>query len=67
MAVFYETLRLWPGLPKNARIATEDDVLPEIPEHNLPSVRISKGDFVIWSDFRMMRSREVCMLGLLWG
>ncbi|KAK0224317.1 cytochrome P450, partial [Armillaria fumosa] len=59
LAVFYETLRLWPGLPKNARLATEDDVLPPIPAANLPSVKISKGDFVLWSDFDMMRSPEI--------
>lgn len=59
MAVCFETLRLWPGLPKNARVATEDDLLPAIPEHNLPSVRVNKGDFVLWSDIAMMRNEDV--------
>ncbi|KAK0184460.1 cytochrome P450 [Armillaria mellea] len=59
LAVFYEMLRLWPGLPKNARLATEDDILPPIPAANLPAVKIAKGDFVLWSDYDMMRSPEI--------
>jgi len=55
LAVFYETVRLWPGLPKNARLALSDDILPAIPEHNLPAVKIDKGDYVFWSDYIMMR------------
>ncbi|KAF7790412.1 hypothetical protein EIP86_001367 [Pleurotus ostreatoroseus] len=38
LAVCYETLRLWPGLPKNARQAMQDDILPAIPERGLPAV-----------------------------
>ncbi|KAJ3551513.1 hypothetical protein NM688_g4661 [Phlebia brevispora] len=59
LAVCYETLRLWPGLPKNAREAEADDVLPAIPELNLPAVRVYKGDFVLWSDMAMMRNSDV--------
>ncbi|KAH9920284.1 cytochrome P450 [Fomitopsis serialis] len=59
LAVFFETLRLWPGLPKNARLATEDDVLPAIPEKGLPAVRVNKGDFLLWSDMAMMRNEDV--------
>ena len=59
MAVFYETVRLWPGLPKNARLAVNDDVLPAIPEHDLPAVKVNKGDYVLWSDFVMMRNPKV--------
>ncbi|KAI0759034.1 cytochrome P450 [Fomes fomentarius] len=55
LAVFYETVRLWPGLPKNARLALCDDVLPALPKHNLPSVKVEKGEYVFWSDYYMMR------------
>ncbi|EGO28594.1 putative monooxygenase [Serpula lacrymans var. lacrymans S7.9] len=59
LAVFYETLRLWPGVPKNARLALRDDVLPAIPEYGYGPVRISKGDYILWSDFSMMRNPKV--------
>lgn len=59
LAVFYETIRLWPGIPKNGRLAVHDDVLPELPEHGLPAVKVEKGDFIFWSDYHMMRSEAV--------
>ncbi|RPD60602.1 cytochrome P450 [Lentinus tigrinus ALCF2SS1-7] len=59
LAVFYETVRLWPGLPKNARLALCDDVLPAVPERNLPAVKVEKGDYVFWSDYHMMRSEDI--------
>lgn len=59
LAVFYETIRLWPGIPKNGRLVVQDDVLPELPEHGLPAVKLEKGDFVFWSDYHMMRSETV--------
>ena len=59
LAVFYETVRLWPGLPKNGRMALCDDVLPALPEHGLPAVKIEKGDIIFWSDYHMMRSEAV--------
>ncbi|KAH7917103.1 cytochrome P450, partial [Leucogyrophana mollusca] len=59
-AVLHETLRLWPGVQKNARLALSDDVLPSVPEqgYHLP-VRVSKGDYVLWSDYAMMRNCKV--------
>ncbi|THG97540.1 hypothetical protein EW026_g4471 [Hermanssonia centrifuga] len=59
LAVFYETLRLWPGLPKNARYAIVDDVLPAVPDFGLPEVPISKGTYVLWSDRIIMRDPTV--------
>ena len=59
LAVFYETVRLWPGLPKNARYAIQDDVLPAIPEQGLPEVRVEKGSYVLWSDRLIMRDKTV--------
>ncbi|GJJ10847.1 hypothetical protein Clacol_005075 [Clathrus columnatus] len=58
-AVLFETLRLWPGLPKNARMAMDDDVLPAIDASNLPAVKISRRDFVLWSDYSTMRNTDV--------
>ncbi|ESK97209.1 cytochrome p450 monooxygenase [Moniliophthora roreri MCA 2997] len=58
-AVFYETLRLWPGVPKNARRALADDVLPAIPDQGFQEVMVAKGDYVLWSDFAMMRNEKV--------
>ncbi|KAJ7667536.1 cytochrome P450 [Mycena polygramma] len=55
LAVFYETCRLWPGLPKNSRFALEDDILPGDPEHSLPDVKVEKGTYVLWSDQVIMR------------
>lgn len=54
-AVFYEVTRLWPGIPKNLRLAMSDDILPALPEANLPAVSVRKGDYILWSDYHMMR------------
>ncbi|KAI0650932.1 cytochrome P450 [Trametes meyenii] len=59
LAVFYETIRLWPGIPKNGRVALFDDVLPAIPAQGLPSVEIQKDDFIFWSDYHVMRDETV--------
>lgn len=57
--MFYETVRLWPGLPKNGRQALVDDVLPAIPEAGLPAVNVHKGELVFWSDSYLMRHPAV--------
>ncbi|GJE95572.1 cytochrome P450 [Phanerochaete sordida] len=59
LAVLYETLRLWPGVPKNSRYAMKDDILPGIPALGYGPVKISKGDYVVWSDYLMMRRTDV--------
>ncbi|KAI0363189.1 cytochrome P450 [Pilatotrama ljubarskyi] len=59
LAVFYETIRLWPGIPKNGRVALCDDVLPAVPTQGLPEVHLKKGDFILWSDYNIMRDEAV--------
>ncbi|KZT04146.1 cytochrome P450, partial [Laetiporus sulphureus 93-53] len=59
LAVFYETVRLWPGLSNNACVALCDDILPAIPEHGLPEVKIEKGDRLFSSDYIMMRDKAI--------
>ena len=56
-----------PGLPKNARLALADDVLPALPDLNLPAVKIEKGEYVFWSDYHMMRSMDVRLILKLQG
>ncbi|KAJ7278292.1 cytochrome P450, partial [Mycena rebaudengoi] len=58
-AVFYEVIRLWPGLPKNLRRAIRNDVLPSLPDVNLPEVKINQGDYILWSDYYMMRHPQI--------
>ncbi|KAK0187618.1 cytochrome P450 [Armillaria mellea] len=59
LAVFYETVRLWPGLPRNARYAINDDMLPAIPELAIPEIKIDEGTYVLWSDKIIMRDPAV--------
>jgi len=59
LAVFHETTRLWPGLPKNARYAIEDDILPAIPQEGIPEVPIHKNTYVLWSDTLIMQDTKV--------
>ncbi|CEH18801.1 cytochrome p450 [Ceraceosorus bombacis] len=72
-AVFYETSRLHPAVPKNAKTLNKDDLirpyaqsgaqelLADMPElkHKLPDIPMKKGESVIWSDYVMARMPEV--------
>ncbi|GJJ68625.1 hypothetical protein EMPS_00971 [Entomortierella parvispora] len=51
-AIFHETLRLYPQVPKNGKFAMEDDVLPD-------GTVIDKGDMVSHSDYCMGRNRAI--------
>ncbi|KAF9088936.1 hypothetical protein BGX27_002594 [Mortierella sp. AM989] len=51
-AVFYETLRLHPPVPRNLRLAAEDDVLPD-------GTVVYKGEKIIYSSWTMSRNRSV--------
>lgn len=59
LSVFHETLRLWPGVPKNARVAMKDDVIPALPGGEHGPIIVHKGDYVLWSDYAMMRNEKV--------
>ncbi|GAA97031.1 uncharacterized protein L969DRAFT_54045 [Mixia osmundae IAM 14324] len=54
-ATFYETLRLHPSVPKNAKQVVNDDQVPA----GGPAVK--KGDIVFWNNWMLGRSEE------LWG
>lgn len=51
-AVFSETLRLHPSVPKNAKQAVKDEVLPD-------GVKVPKGCVVIWSPYVLGRTPSV--------
>ncbi|KAG0255400.1 hypothetical protein DFQ27_006292 [Actinomortierella ambigua] len=51
-AVFYETLRLFPPVPKNGKVAVNDDVLPD-------GTKIYAKDVVGFSTYCMHRNPEV--------
>jgi fatty acid omega-hydroxylase len=50
--VFMETLRLYPPVSRNAKVATQDDVLPN-------GVEIRKGNMIIFSPYSLGRSKNV--------
>ncbi|KAL1916556.1 uncharacterized protein VTP21DRAFT_5747 [Calcarisporiella thermophila] len=52
MAVFYETLRLYPPVPKSTKTVACDDVLPS-------GVIVRKGDWVHYSSYVIGRDKEV--------
>ncbi|KAG0365389.1 cytochrome P450 [Gamsiella multidivaricata] len=51
-AVFHETLRLYPSVPRNIKEAVNDDVLPD-------GTRVYKGDPIAFSTWCMGRNRSV--------
>ncbi|KAF9162595.1 hypothetical protein DFQ26_003409 [Actinomortierella ambigua] len=53
-AVFYETLRLYPPVPKNGKEAVDEDVLPD-------GTRVFKGDILVYSNYTLGRNLT------LWG
>ncbi|TRM61022.1 cytochrome P450 [Schizophyllum amplum] len=61
MAVFYEVVRLWPGLPKKRGWLSTMMCCPN-PGHGLAAVKVNKGDYVLWSDYVMMRNPKVSSL-----
>lgn len=73
-AVFYETLRLHPSVPKNIKVVRVDDVIrpyaQELDASNdekkelmqterLPDIPVQKGTTVSWSDWAMGRMPEI--------
>lgn len=53
-ACFNEALRLFPAVPRNAKICTQDDVLPG-------GIKVHKGERVTWNVWAMGRDEQ------LWG
>ncbi|KAG0060050.1 hypothetical protein BGZ89_012589 [Linnemannia elongata] len=53
-ACFNEALRLYPAVPRNAKICTQDDVLPG-------GIKVYKGERVTWNVWAMGRDED------LWG
>ncbi|KAF9347482.1 hypothetical protein BGX26_001033 [Mortierella sp. AD094] len=51
-ACFYESLRLYPSVPHNIKICTEDDVLPG-------GVHVYKGELVAWGSWAMGRDTAI--------
>ncbi|KAG2221435.1 hypothetical protein INT45_005240 [Circinella minor] len=51
-AVFYETLRLYPSVPSNGKIALTDDILPD-------GTHVKKGELVQWVPYAMGRSTKI--------
>ncbi|KAF9913789.1 hypothetical protein BX616_009569 [Lobosporangium transversale] len=48
-ACLYEALRLYPSVPRNIKVAVQDDVWPD-------GTKVYKGEFVCWSSWAMGRS-----------
>ncbi|KAL1923490.1 uncharacterized protein VTP21DRAFT_8470 [Calcarisporiella thermophila] len=52
LSVFNESLRLYPPVPKNAKFAVEDDVLPN-------GIKVKAGELVAFSTYAMGRSEKI--------
>ncbi|KAI5480060.1 cytochrome P450 monooxygenase [Pseudohyphozyma bogoriensis] len=52
-ALLTETLRLHPSIPKNLKVAVQDDVLPN------GGPQVKAGDFVRWGDWLMGRQADI--------
>ncbi|ORZ16397.1 cytochrome P450 [Absidia repens] len=52
VTIFYETLRLYPGVPANQKYALNDDIWPD-------GTVIKKNDYVLWSAYGQGRSRKI--------
>ncbi|KAF9360881.1 serine/threonine protein kinase, CMGC, dual-specificity [Mortierella sp. AD094] len=51
-ACLYEALRLYPSVPRNIKVAVQDDVWPD-------GTKVYKGEFVSWSSWAMGRSTSI--------
>ncbi|KAF9965338.1 hypothetical protein BGZ70_005028 [Mortierella alpina] len=51
-ACLYEALRLYPSVPRNLKVAVQDDVWPD-------GTKVYKGEFVSWSSWTMGRSTKI--------
>ena len=51
-AIYHESLRLHPSVPRSSKVALDDDILPG-------GVFVPKGTTVIWSDWLLARSKDV--------
>ena len=51
-AVFHETLRLHPSVPKNIKQAVKDHILPD-------GTKVNKGCMVVWSPYVMGRTEAI--------
>ncbi|TGZ80039.1 cytochrome P450 [Ascodesmis nigricans] len=53
--VIAEVLRLYPSVPSNGRVATQDTILP----HPAPGIKVKKGEFVRYSPMAMQRRKDI--------
>jgi len=60
-AIWNEVLRLDPVAPAGQLEVAADDVLPAVPEMNIPARPVRKGDCVVWHNYILSRMPE------LWG
>ncbi|KAF9921506.1 Protein kinase alk2 [Linnemannia zychae] len=51
-ACLYEALRIYPSVPRNMKIAVQDDIWPD-------GTKVYKGEFISWSSWTMGRSTNI--------